>query len=636
MTMHKTLCFLLLSLFTATVAQDVVKVSSFNPQRDDATAACQAALDSHAKTIVFDNPGFAYIVSPLFFRSNCEIVFDDGVVIHALKGAFKGRNDCLLTGRSVENVTLRGIGTATLAMNKTDYQNPQLYSRGEWRHAISLLSTQNVTVRNLVVKSSGGDGVYVSTDSKINTLGAPCRNILLENLILDDHHRQGISVISADGLVIRHCLIMNTRGTAPMCGIDFEPNRQDEKLLNCLVEDCDFISNARAAILVCTGGLQDPIQITVRNCRMLDNASGLDINGDWKPLAPSRGSIHFQNCLIKGSGSPLVIRQNRKDLHISFQDCIIDNADAKAATEIYLRTQYTEDMAGLDFGNFIIKHAPKSRAVAFDGEAGAGLVRPNGSLTLVADDGRETPFDLDAFADHHRRNEDLLNFQTLPVQTGNLVAATPAARPGDVLGLRGKAIDFLQFADGSHPVNIRFKTLWAPPQNTQTRLPVDIYDPIGQLHGKFIIDSKDYVYAFKPAVSGTFLFKINTAGGSLHISSNGPGQAYGATRRLGLFRSNGRLYFQVPAGVRKITIEIAGDPPQEAVEAKLLNPAGQIMASVPHRPEAQLLNYERQDASATELWSVQVLNADEDCSLRLGAPLPPYLYTTPDNALKAR
>lgn len=89
-------------------------------------------------------------------------------------------------------------------------------------------SGSNITVDGLVFRSSGGDGIYVNG----------VRNMTIDNVKCLDNNRQGISVISAENLLIRNSEFSGTYGAAPMAGIDFEPNRWNEKLVNCIVENC--------------------------------------------------------------------------------------------------------------------------------------------------------------------------------------------------------------------------------------------------------------------------------------------------------------------------------------------------------------------------------------------------------------
>ena len=124
-----------------------VRASTFGWNAEDATACLQAALDSGAKKVVVDRQKSDWIVRPIHINARgMEIVFQDGVTVRAKKGAFKGRSDCLfqIKGTSAD-IVMRGEGNVTLAMNKTDYQNPAHYASAEWRSTLEIYG-RGVTV----------------------------------------------------------------------------------------------------------------------------------------------------------------------------------------------------------------------------------------------------------------------------------------------------------------------------------------------------------------------------------------------------------------------------------------------------------------------------------------------------------
>ena len=150
-----------LSLFFAAAANCLpageIIVSSLGHSADDATEIVQKALDSGAARVVFDRTASPYVVRPLFVRSNTEVVFEEGVEVLAKAGEFHDKFDALVTLQRATNVVLRGLGSgATLKMRIKDYQS-SAYSHGEWRHAVTLLSVENVRIEHLTLADSGGD-----------------------------------------------------------------------------------------------------------------------------------------------------------------------------------------------------------------------------------------------------------------------------------------------------------------------------------------------------------------------------------------------------------------------------------------------------------------------------------------------
>ena len=245
------------------------KASWWGFNKEDSTHALQAAINSGVKKLIVDNTGSDWIVEPISLVNDQEILFEKGVVVIAKKNSFKNPADSLFTAKCKKNITLRGEDGAVLKMRKADYHDAKLYTQAEWRHTILLLSCENIKIQNLTLLSSGGDGIYVGVQGDATTMNY-CKNILIDNVICDDHNRQGISIISAENLTIRNSVFKNTKGTAPEDGIDFEPNEQSESLVNCVVENCSFEGNNGKGIdLFLKTDL--PLSISIRNCKVYDN-----------------------------------------------------------------------------------------------------------------------------------------------------------------------------------------------------------------------------------------------------------------------------------------------------------------------------------------------------------------------------
>ena len=276
-----------------------VKVSSFGYDPDDSTRFLQAALDSGADRIVVDRQKGPWVSKPLFARSNSEIVFEDGVEVVAKKGEFRGRYDSLLSVELVSNVVVRGEGGGgVLRMRRDDYTKPP-YERAQWRHALCILTSFDVTVENMSMCESGGDGVYVGRVSG-RPVSIPCRNITLRDCRMDRNLRQGISVINADGLLMERCVMSNTGGENPMAGIDFEPNNAGEIIRNAVLRDCRTFGNRGSgyelAFMQMTSN-SPPISITLENCTSEGDRCGFRFNGEnGRKSGYVSGLVTLRNC----------------------------------------------------------------------------------------------------------------------------------------------------------------------------------------------------------------------------------------------------------------------------------------------------------------------------------------------------
>jgi hypothetical protein len=263
-----------------TLQAEAISIAEWGYDPNDATEFFQAALDSEVNILLVpQNPG-PWIVDPLVLPSNKTIIFEAGSEVIAKKDSYFGGGDSVFKGHGIENLTIYGYG-ASVRMHKTDYQNPP-YNRAEWRHCFDLRGVSNVTLEGLELLSSGGDGVYLGSN-----WGAEItynRNVLLKNLEIHNQHRQGISVISIDGLIIEGTSISGTSGTMPASGIDFEPNRHYEILKNIQINNCRIFNNAGQGVLIQLKKLDsssEPIDITISDSYILNNFYNIALMGTF-------------------------------------------------------------------------------------------------------------------------------------------------------------------------------------------------------------------------------------------------------------------------------------------------------------------------------------------------------------------
>ena len=382
------------------------KVTSPGADPADATVQIQTALDSGERRIVISKAGSPYVVRPLFVSSNTEVVFEEGVELLAKEGEFHDLFDALVTLRGVTNVTLRGLGKgATLRMRIKDYQGPA-YSHGEWRHAVNLLSVSDVTIENLTLADSGGDGIYVGA----KPAPVPCRNVVIRDCICDNNNRQGISVISADGLLIERTVMKNTRGTAPKSGIDFEPNVPLKQVLkNIVMRDCLTQNNDGSGYDLNANGYKrglEPIDITLENCRSESDNTAININFFKGKDCPSKRSGLFlaKNCTFKNSRSATmsVMRKEYGVVDVRLEDCTIERKPSLPATmpDVKLITVKRDDRPtdGIEFRNLTIcrPDAPPSwfRATQMPWSP-VGMDNVKGAVKFVLPDGKIQTLELD-------------------------------------------------------------------------------------------------------------------------------------------------------------------------------------------------------------------------------------------------
>jgi hypothetical protein len=157
----------------------------------------------------------AVSVDLLFVRtSHRKITFEPGVDVAAISGsrAYERVDASLFSIFGVINVSVVATG-ATLHMHKLEYTRAP-YTVSEYRATLQIRESASVSVVGGTYRTPGGDGIFLQNYGPVS----------LRSVTTDGAWRNGLSVISANGLHVVNSAFMNTNGTAPQCGIDIEPD----------------------------------------------------------------------------------------------------------------------------------------------------------------------------------------------------------------------------------------------------------------------------------------------------------------------------------------------------------------------------------------------------------------------------
>lgn len=296
----------------AAASAATVRIDSYldRATEGDDTAAFQAAIDSGADTVMIPARDKPWTVCPVFGRSDLELVFEKGAVVEAKRGEYKPRKTSMFNFECCTNVTVRGYG-ARLRMWKRDYHTKE-YVRSEFRHALRFMSCVKVKVEGLYISDSGGDGIVFGVDydrdpHRVNL------DVTVRDVVCDGNNRQGISVISAENLLIENCDLINTYGTAPGAGIDFEPNIPDDRLVNCRMRNCRIRNNAGPGIEVYTAKLtaeSRPVSVLIENCETYGNLDEIHFWDSarkyWFPRSMGRGTVTIRNCTFRNTRTEFI------------------------------------------------------------------------------------------------------------------------------------------------------------------------------------------------------------------------------------------------------------------------------------------------------------------------------------------
>jgi parallel beta-helix repeat protein len=136
-----------------------------------------------------------------------------------------------LASAGVSNVNIIGGTVQGDRANHTD-------TGGEWGFGIDLRGSNNVFVESVTARDNWGDGFYIGGNAKNSTF---C------SVVADNNRRQGMSITSADGIVVKNSIFKNTHGASPQSGIDIEPNA-GERVDNAQILNSQFLNNASAGV----------------------------------------------------------------------------------------------------------------------------------------------------------------------------------------------------------------------------------------------------------------------------------------------------------------------------------------------------------------------------------------------------
>jgi parallel beta-helix repeat protein len=419
----------------------------------DCTANLQAALNGTADTIVIPNTGSPWVTGRLILsRSNVTLRLEPGVELLANLNAFSNSNHSLLELRWCKNVTISGYGATFRMLNGTD----PAYANGEGRHCLSLRAVDKVLIEGLTFTKAGGDGIYMR-DGFGGADPLCSSNVTIQDCVMDDNRRQGISVVSAENLLIQRCILSNTgvtSGAAPMAGIDFEPDRPDQRIVNCILRDCSIYGNNGAkdnngihTYLLNLNAASRPVFIAIERCRITStrvasSPVGLTGTNSGGPLT----TLTMTDCLIEDTrGSGLYIKSAASATTVRLIRTVLRNTHTDAAswggTPIYLEGQLKEIAA---YGNItftdclVVDGKPRpfmrtyeSRAYFSPPLASGYFDGIRGNITVVNPNAAGRVWNLD-YANDRNITLAVTGLAAMPVQTvGAATTASSSIREGD-------------------------------------------------------------------------------------------------------------------------------------------------------------------------------------------------------------
>lgn len=621
--------------------REVARASWWGFDPNDATAALQAAIDSGARKVIVEDVNAPWVVRPITLAGDQELVLERGVVLLARRGEFAGTNDSLLSASGRRNVRITGPG-ATLRMWREDYDRPP-YKKAEWRHAISIRSCTGVRITGLTIVESGGDGIYLGVSQKdvTNT------DVEIRDVVCDRNYRQGVSVISARGLLIENTVLRATSGTAPMAGIDFEPNHSSEQLVNCVMRNCLVEGNAGDGFLFALHNLASdstPISIRIEDCRSLGNRNGFRLHtGNGEPRTCVPGLVEVIDCRFEGSEQAGIAVNNKPvdGCRLRFERCrIVDVAQSqpKLAPILFASgSGSTLNIGGAEFADVTVIDAQERRPVGYSDRAGGLKLEQLGGTLTVERQGQRTAYRLD-----QKTLDAWFPFQAFkpfpPFRMADWRWEPPQPQSQPQAGWsctarqRGQG-EFIVWARAGQ--EIAFALALRRVGRTGTpEMSVAVVTPSGQRTGLAkMTDEGEKAYTFQAAQAGLYHIVCDSGAGTVQVTAcNLPISMYAERAPFHLLGATGDLYFCVPPGVSEFAVRVSGAGEGESVKAVVHDAAGRQLDERDNIEGHQFLVH-RPSTAGFEIWRLQLLKPSqgviEDHYVQLQG-IPPILATHPE------
>ena len=605
----------------------------------DATKALQAAIDSGAKRVVVPNVGAPWIATGIKLASGQEIVFEKGVEVQAKRGEFKGANASLFTARNKQNIKLTGPG-ATLRMWKADYQGAD-YKKAEWRHALAFWSCENVEITGLSVIESGGDGLYLGCGSDAK----PCSDFVVRDVKFLRHHRQGISVICAERLLIENCTLSGTSGTAPQAGIDFEPNDADERLVDCVMRHCTLEGNEGGAFLFALGKMRPtskPVSIMIEDCRSSRDSQAVYIS--LHPPVGVGGTIAFTKCRMADTtkGGVLLRNLHAGSAKLTFRQCefvkLADTA-ASGAPVCFRSDTFGKTVGGVQFDDCVIEDTAQRRPIAFANAGTLPMRDVTGRFTVKA--GGETKtvmLDDKQIHEWFPSQIELVNLPVIECDPRKLKPAWPQTGPtifrAGTMKQRHDA-SWIVFAQKGQQVLLTITT-GAVGKTEKKLAQTSVLSPSGKV---MALKEAPGGQAFTAEETGAYRVLCEAGSNSVQLHApSAPACAYAPDGAFSFIYPAGDQFFLVPAGTSEFAITIGGDG-AEKVRAMIFSAAGKVEWDEDDIDAPRQFHFKRTASSGDEIWTLRLMKPArgvcEDYQVLIEG-IPPLLAATPEATIGLR
>lgn len=273
------------------------------------TKYLQSILDKHSKIVL---PDAKIMISRegLKLNSNQEVYFQKNTVLEIEANSLD--KYAVISVESVKNVRIvnpRIIGDRVGHLEKT----------GEHGHGISVLGSENVTIKGFEISNCWGDGLYIGMNAKQKG----SENVIISNGILDNNRRNGISITNVIGFSSDHVISSNANGAEPMFGLDIEPNwSANHNIKDVNIRDFITYNNANGGLMIAIHKMQGDevknININIKNYKDYGSYHGLYFGGIPSGNKNLKGVLEVDNIILSKNTVPIKLRSNQNQENFRF------------------------------------------------------------------------------------------------------------------------------------------------------------------------------------------------------------------------------------------------------------------------------------------------------------------------------
>ena len=320
--------------------------------------------------------------------SNVNIEMEQGTIINIEPsdyGNSYNRATIIFRIANKENIVIDGGVLIGDRENTTD-------RTGEWGYGIKVDNSSNITIKNMQLNKTWGDGIAVQEQSK---------DVFIHNIICDNNRRQGMTIGHVENLYVSESSFINTQGTPPAAGVDLEPSGVGY-IRNIVFDKCVMRGNSGSGFEVNLVRMLDEvhneqnenefIKIDLNDCTFEQNGKeGIHYwAGNTEHYGVLRGLITVNNPLCKNNVASGIRLDNIKKNR--YPHMVVNNAVVKGITvlrgAVYYNVNHTEDTTygGLEINGLeIIDRSTQSNATSINVET-SNDNKVDLSIIVVVDD----------------------------------------------------------------------------------------------------------------------------------------------------------------------------------------------------------------------------------------------------------